>query len=213
MANRVMYDSTDPRNVPADAAIVAYYPHAWGSDLSHIKAAIEVRIDNNGMTPTDCHALDIEANAATIGGARHWVQEWWAQHPDGMHTGNGWIRKPIMYISHSNVPALKSALSGLDYDLWVAMWDGTETQIDGAFARQYVNHGPHGENYDMSIVYDPTWGIATTSVPPVPPVPPTPPTVTTIHGGVMWPNSGTPDDVNFARVTSTDGGATWHKLS
>lgn len=207
---RIMYDSTDPRNVPADAAVVAYYPHAWGSDLSHIKAAVEVRIDNRGDHADDCHALDVERGAATVEIARQWVQSWHRLHPAGMHTGNGFIRLPIVYLSSSQVPALFAAMQGEVYDLWVAQWDGTENRLGHEFARQYVDHGPHGENYDMSIIFDDTWGLVPAVPVPAPVPAPVPHPASTIHGGILWPNPGDPTDVNFARVTSTDGGATWH---
>ena len=210
MTFRTMYDTQDPRNVPADAEIVAYYPHAWGSDLSHLKSPIEVRIDNRGDHADDCHALDVEANAATVQTAMHWVQSWHALHPEGMHTGNGFIRKPIVYISESRVSELKTALSGLSYDLWVAWWGVGPTEIPGAFAHQYTDKGPNGEDYDMSVVTDPTWGIAPAPVvtPPVTTPPPPPHPVTTTYGCVVWFN-GTPTPVS-RMVQSTDGGQTWH---
>ena len=210
MTFRTMYDSTDPHLFPADAEVIGYYPHAWGSDISHVAHAIEVRIDNRGDHADDCHAIDVENGAADVQTAMHWVQSWHALHPEGMHTGNGFIRLPIVYISESRVPELRTALSGLHYDLWVAAWGPGPTEIPGAFAHQYTDRGPNGENYDMSVVTDPTWGIAPAPVPPTPtPTPtPTPPPVVTHYGAVVWFN-GTPTPVT-RMVQSTDGGQTWH---
>lgn len=209
MSVRTMYDSTTPQNVPADAQAVAYYPHAWGTDLSHIRAAIEVRIDNHGDHADDCHALDVENGAADVQTAMHWVQSWHALHPEGMHTGNGFIRLPIVYISESRVPELRTALSGMRYDLWVAAWGVGPTGIAGAFAHQYTNRGPNGENYDISVITDPTWGIEPAPVvtPPVTTPPPPPPVVQTTYGCVVFFN-GTPTPVS-RMVQSTDGGQTW----
>lgn len=210
MTHRVMYDTTDPRNVPTDAAVVGYYPHAWGADLSHIAHAIEVRIDNRGDHADDCHALDVEKGAATIAIAREWVQSWHTLHPNGMHTGNGFIRLPIVYISSSQVPALHAAMQGEKFDLWVAQWDGKQDQIYGAFARQYVNHGPSGENYDMSIIFDDAWGIAPTTPVSIPdPTPtPVPGGGSTIDGFVVFWD--TTSHLSQREVHSTDGGKTWH---
>lgn len=210
MTFRTMYDSTTPSNIPADAQVIGYYPHAWDADISHIKAAIEVRIDNRGDHADDCHALDVEQGAADVQTAMHWVQSWNHLHPSGMHTGNGWIRKPIIYISESRLPELRTALAGLSYDLWVAHWGIGPTEIPGAFAHQYTNRGPNGENYDMSVVTDPTWGIAPAPVVtpvPAPPTNPGPPTNPT-YGCVVFFN-GTPTPVS-RMVQSTDGGQTWH---
>lgn len=208
---RTMYDSTDPRNVPADAEIVAYYPHAWGSDLSHLISPIEVRIDNRGDHADDCHALDVENGAATIALASEWVRSWHTLHPSGMHTGNGFIHKPLVYISHGSVPALRAALSGLDYDLWDAWWNVGPIQVDNAWGHQYVDRGPHGENYDMTVVFDDTWGLNPAAPAPTPVPTPTPPPVAVIRGAVLWPSLQAPEDVNFARVQSSDGGKTWHE--
>lgn len=210
MTFRTMYDSTTPENIPADAEVIGYYPHAWGTDLSHIRAAIEVRIDNHGDHADDCHALDVENGAADVQTAMHWVQSWHALHPHGMHTGNGFIRKPIVYISESGVAGLRTALAGLDYDLWVAHWGTGPTVIPGAFAHQYTDRGPNGENYDISVVTDPTWGLE--PAPPAPVPTPTPTPVPTPHpavyGCVVWFN-GTPTPVS-RMVQTTDGGQTWH---
>lgn len=207
---RTAYDSIDPRNIPANAPIVGYYPHAWGTDLSHISAAIEIRIDNRGDHADDCAMLDVEQNAASVQTAHVWVSAWWAAHPHGMHTGNGFIRKPIIYISESRVEELRTALAGQDYELWVAWWGVGPTEIPGALAHQYTDHGPNGENYDMSVVFDDTWGLEPVPVtPPAPPVTPVPPAPPETHTGVVvWsPNADAP----LSRVVHTsDGGQTWH---
>lgn len=203
---RTMYDSTDPRDVPGSAEIVAYYPHAWGTDLSGHEKALIVKIDNRGDHADDCHILDVESGAASIPTAVEWVQSWHKLHPAGLDAVNGWIRKPVLYISESMLANLRAATSGLDYDTWVANWSTGETPVAGCFAKQYTDHGPGGENYDMSLVFDDTWGVKPTAPAPAPiPHPTTPGTAVT--GMVFWPDNSW--NAHSRLVSSTDGGHTW----
>lgn len=205
--HRYMYDSTDPAIIPTTAPIVCYYPHAWGTDISAHKNAIVVSIDNRGDHADDCHILDVETGAASNTTAAEWVQSWHKLHPSGLNCVNGWIRKPVLYTSEANLPSLRAACSGLDYDTWGANWSNGPGAIPGCFATQYTDHGPSGENYDMSVVFDDTWGVKPST--PVTPPPPKPPTTTaTISGLVNWADN---DWNGHARlVTSDDGGHTWH---
>jgi hypothetical protein len=201
-----MYDSTDPQIIPPTAEIVAYYPHAWGTDISAHLHALVVRIDNRGDHADDCHILDVESGAATDTIAAEWVQSWHKLHPSGLDAVNGWIRKPVLYASESALPGLHSACAGLDYDLWGANWStGPLTPIAGCFAKQYTDHGAHGENYDMSTVFDDTWGHRLVSPPPVPP-PVTPPPTPHITGVVTWFDNGRYYTRN---VTWNDPPGTW----
>lgn len=202
---RKMYDSTDPNAIPADAEIVAYYPHAWGSDMSKHSAALQLRIDNTGAHADDCHALDVESGAASITTAAEWIQSWHKLHPEGMHIANGEVFKPVIYISTSNLSALRSACSGLVYDVWAAQWDGGTTQIPGCFARQYADPKTSGGDYDVSFVYDDTWGHAPTQ--PVPPPVPAPVPPHVITGVVTWWDNG---QYYTRNVTWNGPAATWH---
>jgi hypothetical protein len=203
---RTMYDSTDPTIIPADAEIVAYYPHAWGTDISKHEHALVVRIDNRGDHADDCHILDVEAGAANNTTAHEWVMSWHKLHPQGLDAVNGWIRKPVLYCSESALPALRTACAGLDYDIWVANWSTGTTPVAGCFAKQFTDHGPHGENYDMSAVYDDTWGHKPTT--PTPPPPPPPPHPAASQAALLVWGVG-PDVCSWREVHSTDGGKTW----
>jgi hypothetical protein len=203
---RTMYDSTTPENIPADAQIVAYYPHAWGTDLSEHPHALIVRIDNTGAHADDCHILDVEAGAASNATAHEWVMSWHKLHPQGMDAVNGWIRKPVLYASTGALPGLRTACAGLDYDVWAAQWDGSQSPIAGCFARQYVDHGPSGENYDMSLVFDDTWGVKPVA-PPTPPQPHPPIPAASLAALLVWGVG--PDICSWRQVHSTDGGKTW----
>lgn len=204
---RTMYDSTDPTIIPADAEVVAYYPHAWGTNIEHFKNALIVRIDNRGDHADDCHILDVESGAASIATAHEWVMSWHKLHPDGLVAINGWIRKPVLYCSESMLGNLRTQLSGLDYDVWGANWSTGQAPIAGCFAKQYTNKGPHGENYDMSLVFDDTWGHKP-AAPTPPPAPKPAPKPASRAALLVW---GVGDDVcSWKEVHSDDNGATWH---
>lgn len=203
---RTMYDSTDPNLIPADAAIVAYYPHAWGTDISKHESALVVRIDNRGDHADDCHVLDVESGAASNTTAAEWIQSWHKLHPDGMSCINGYIAKPVIYTSTSNLPALRGACSGLTYDTWAAQWDNNQTPVPGCFAKQYTDHGTGGENYDVSVVFDDTWGHAPTAPTPTP-QPPKPADETPITGIVTWADNSW--NAHARIVSSHDGGHSW----
>src|SRR5487761_213938 len=111
---RVMYDSTDPTAIPGSAGIVAYYPHAWGTNISSHQHVLVVRIDNRGDHADDCHILDVESGAANNTTAREWVMSWHKLHPRRLGAVSGWLRQPVLYSSECNLPALRSACSGLD---------------------------------------------------------------------------------------------------
>jgi hypothetical protein len=203
---RNMYDSTDPTIIPTSAQIVAYYPHAWGTDVSGHKDALVVSIDNTGAHADDCHILDVESGAASNATAAEWIQSWHKLHPSGLDCMNGHIAKPVIYTSTSNLPALRGATSGLLYDTWAAQWDGNTTPVAGCFAKQYADHGPNGENYDMSVVFDDLWG-KTQSAPAPTPKPPASSTPAPIQGLVTWADNSWAGHARL--VTSDDGGHTW----
>lgn len=203
---RIMYDSTDPNLIPTNAPIVCWYPHAWGTDMSKHTNALQVRIDNRGDHADDCHVLDVENGAATPSIAANWVDLWHRLHPSGLDMVNGWCRKPVIYCSTSMLSAVRSALAGRDYDVWAAQWDGNTTPIAGCFAKQYIDHGPAGENYDMSYVYDDMWGVKPVTPAPVP-VPAPAPKPPVLEGLVTWADNSWNGHARL--VTSTDGGHTW----
>jgi hypothetical protein len=203
---RTMYDSTDPNNIPQGAQIVCYYPHAWGSDMTKHHDALQIRIDNHGDHADDCHVLDVENGAASVQVASLWIQSWHKLHTSGMHAANGWIRKPVIYCSESVLPSLRAACAGLDYDTWGANWSTGLTPIAGCFAKQYADRGPNGENYDMSVVYDDTWGKEPAPAPAPAPAP-QPAAFPRIDGMVHWADNSWNGHARL--VHSDDGGHTW----
>lgn len=204
--NRYMYDSTAPEHIPAGARIVAYYPHAWGTDLSAHAEALQIRIDNRGDHADDCHVLDVESGAATNEIAAEWVASWHKLHPAGLNAVNGWIRKPVIYTSTSNLAALRATIGSQDYEVWAAQWDNNTTPIPGCFAKQYADSTRTGGDYDASMVYDDTWGVSPAPVKPPAPVP-NPPKFNPTGGMVFWTDDAW--SAHARMVTSTDGGLTW----
>ena len=204
--NRYMYDSTNPEHIPPNARIVAYYPHAWGTDISSHKEAIVVSIDNRGDHADDCHVLDVETGAASNTVAAEWVASWHKLHPAGLDCVNGWIRKPVIYTSTSNLAALRATIGSQDYDVWAAQWDNNTTPVPGCFAKQYADSTRTGGDYDASMVYDDSWGVVPNK-PPQPPVKPPVPPANTLAALLVW---GVGQDVcSWREVHSSDGGKTW----
>ena len=168
MTTRTMYDSTTPADIPANAEIVALYPHAWNGDFSKFPHALQVHIDNTGAHADDCHVLDVESGAATVAIAHEWVQSWHLLHPNGLAAVNGHFGRPTLYYSQSLDSGVRSALSGLAYDVWEAHWDGVADGIAGAVGKQYANPKLDGHDYDMSDITDDTWGVETIAPVPAP---------------------------------------------
>lgn len=139
-----MYDSIDPFAIPVDAEAVAGYidnpPRsptlpAWPAGaFDRFSTPLKVRIARIATTD-DGHALDVETGAATPAESRGWVQ---------LRLAAGII--PAVYVNRGNEAAVEIACAGLQFRLWVATLDGTQT-VPGALAVQYTDTGP----YDLSL--------------------------------------------------------------
>ena len=168
MTDRTMYDSTNMDAIPLDAQIVAGYPHAFPVDYARFPRALQVRIDQHGNHADDCHVADVENGAITIATARLWVQSWHTLHPHGMPAVNGFFDQPTLYVQESNMGALRAALVGQQYDLWVAWWDRGTSPVPGTSLLQYASPSsspPSGGDFDVSVVYDASWGVAPVAPP------------------------------------------------
>lgn len=159
MALRTMYDAVNMDAIPADALIVAGYPHrdptVWNP--GRFPRALVVPIDQHGNHPDDCAAADYEAFAIFGQGAiRQWVIAWHQLHPGGLAVQGGHFYKPLVYSDESNLDTVRGALVGLLWDLWVAAWPGAGPVLqDGAVAHQYASDSstpPSGGDYDLSVV-------------------------------------------------------------
>ncbi len=148
---RLMYDTTDipPVGVPHTAQIVAGYVNgiyrsfgplvAWCPNAEHVSIAVTVH--------ADADVLDIEQGDATPAQAPGWVD---AQLARGL-----W--QPTLYCERSQWDEVKKAVGNRNVAYWVADYTGSPHYLPGASAVQYVNHGPNGENVDLSLVSDDLW--------------------------------------------------------
>lgn len=197
-----MYDSTNMAEFPATAPIVAGYPHAWTIDYEKYPDALWVRIDNNGKNADDCGVLDVEKGAATPQIAAEWIQSWHKLHPSGMAAHNGHFARPTIYCSENALTSLRGVLAGLTYDVIVANWSTGITPVAGTVGKQYQNSDQTGHDYDLSVIYDVTWGVHPADAPP--------PTVVTAHAVLVTSTSDLASGaLSVRRVASLDGGHTW----
>lgn len=116
--------------------------------------------------------LDVEAGGATPNQVHGWIAG---------KKSLGYAR-PTVYCSLSVVPQIRAATGtyvlGVDYDIWVADWDGsTSLPFAHVAAKQYRDAGP----FDLSAVYDDKWPHRTAVTPP----PPTQVKSVAIKGGII----------------------------
>ena len=147
-----MYDTVPGPGVaaiPSNAAAVAGYIDGWYQSFpllakrfyphAHI-LSIAVHAD------AEAACLDVETGDASPSEAPGWVRWMLAR-------GH---KRPVVYANRSTMPAVWAALSraGIRRDqvrLWVADWTGSPHIPPGYDACQWIDHGPHGENYDISL--------------------------------------------------------------
>lgn len=142
---RVMYDSVDANQIPADAQMVAGYVDgrfrwsdaAWARFPHAVKVRIAVL-----HTTNDGHVLDVEPGNASPTDAVQWVQ---------MRRKAG--ADPTVYCNASTWPSVRQAFqraSVAEPHYWIAAWNGQQTIPPGAVAHQYKTTNA----YDVSIVAD-----------------------------------------------------------
>lgn len=157
---RMMYDAVNMDAIPADAVAVAGYPHRGGDTVwnpGRFPRALVMAIDQHGNHPDDCHAADYEAFAIFGPGAiRAWVASWHQLHPGGLAAAGGFFARPVVYSDEANLSAVRGALAGLVWDLWVAAWPGAGPVLqDGAVAHQFASESstpPSGGAFDLSVI-------------------------------------------------------------
>jgi Glycosyl hydrolases family 25 len=169
-----MYDAADPaviRNtIPGDAKAVAGYVGPPSSINRYVTFPDVVKrfggkahcfsIAVHDFLIAAC--LDIETGDATPAQAKGWFH---------LVKAHGQYR-PCFYANASTMPAVKQALSGIprnQYRLWIAAYPGSGANIPPGYdAHQYTDHGPHGENYDISVLRDDFFPSAPKPSPPPP---------------------------------------------
>jgi hypothetical protein len=146
---RLMFDSTNPFDIPAQADMVAGYvdgAFAWPAGgwerFAHVPC---VRIATSSLT-NDGHVLDVEAGDATPEQAVQWVR---MRRASGAH--------PTIYCafdSWSTVARAFTAAGEPEPEWWIADWDNVKAIATGAVAHQFANPDITAAHYDLSVVAD-----------------------------------------------------------
>ena len=155
---RVMFDSSDIREIPADAAMVGWYPETYGGDPVRFgESTTFVGIDNTGDHP-ELGVLDVETGAATFADIPGWLNKHFE-----LHGTEGTI-----YCDESNLSQVEKIVAKNEHgaNLWIADWTGIAHVYAGntgsmrLVATQYQSprtSPPSPGAYDLSIVSDADW--------------------------------------------------------
>jgi hypothetical protein len=148
-----MYDTVDPGAVPATGwDLLAGYVN--GSLIrpscpglrARFPNAIIVSIDVENR-PGSAQMLDIESGDATPADAPGWFDA-------SQRLG---VVRPTLYFAYGSWGDVSRAMGGRRYDYLVADYGASHSPLPGAVGWQRQNHGPHGENLDVSEIYDDSW--------------------------------------------------------
>jgi hypothetical protein len=147
-----MQDSVNAHALIPGADFYAGYADGRYKNVADIRARFPhtrvISITVLGTT-LDVDAADIETGDLTPASGARWAR---AKHNRGDH--------PTLYCNTSTRPAVEAECHKLglelhrDYEIWEAHYDNVAALPAGAVAKQYRDHGPHGENVDMSVVAD-----------------------------------------------------------
>ena len=149
-----MFDSVEPAAIPLSAPAVAGYVGGIFPDFSQLAARFPKALHKSIAVTSqeDADILDIENGDATPDHAAMWFAR---QKKRG-------LALPGFYANASTMPSVRSALStaGITtgFVLWVADWDNTPVVPEGFQAKQYIDHGPQGQHYDLSVCSQTFWG-------------------------------------------------------
>jgi len=142
-----MYDAIYPKNIPADAQIVASYVDGKWPNYSQAVALFPeaLHVSIAAFPEDDAMALDVEQYDATPQQAPGWAAR---QRKRG-------YAHPIVYMSAAVWPQVRSEFhkQGVPEPLyWVADYDGVRSIPDGAIAKQF--QGTTAPGFDLSAVAD-----------------------------------------------------------
>lgn len=163
----VMFDSTSLYSIPLSAQAVASYDTGYPQSAAawaRFAGKKQVHIVQRSGYYHEGDVIDIEPGCAGLGDIHPFIAG---------RKSQGYYR-PSVYTSLSWVPSARKAaggfILGVDYDLWVALWDrNLSVPYPGVKAKQYASY----QSYDLSAVYDASWPYRTKATPPPPgPVPP-----------------------------------------
>ena len=153
MSFRVMFDSTNPSAIPADAEIVGGYidgPQSqWPAEAwTMFPRAALVRINVTGDPSHGGDELDVERFDATPDHAPAWFDE---------RTRAGHVGGLSIYCSRDALPEVEAKMGKRSYFRRVATLDGTlhidgYKPMEGPAAIQFASAAMLGINADMSLV-------------------------------------------------------------
>jgi hypothetical protein len=152
--NRLMYDSTDINNIPADATIIATYANGRyipsEEKLMRFPHARVMYIDVLGDAWERASILDVEPGCASARTAQHWVHNRNALHGDA-----------TVYCSRGMYPELAEALEGQRYFLWLATLDGSKPEVVGNRRVDLVQfQGGARASVDVSEIFNGDWPLS-----------------------------------------------------
>jgi hypothetical protein len=201
---RVMYDVTSIATVPVDAEIVALHTSHLKSLSLQFGNTMQVRIDDTGGDPVTCHILGQPGENPTAMTVRDWVTRWHEYHPSGMYGVNCFFRRPALVVHQKSIDTVRRVLSDLEFDIIAARRGESLLPEPMCFALNYTDHGPSGEPYGMTLVFDDTWGRPPVAVAedPAPVL-----SCETFAGVLVWAKGE--GDYITQDVTTSDGGLTW----
>lgn len=156
MTVRVMYDAVDAADVPSSGFdLLAGYTNGLYQSYPTLKTrfphALVVRIDVLNH-PGAGQVLDIEQGDARPDEAPDWFDK-------SLKAG---VHRPTLYYSSSAHHEVKAAMGSRHYDAWIASYGVSHCPIASdatcnVVAWQKIDHGPNGENIDISDVFDDSW--------------------------------------------------------
>lgn len=147
-----MFDAVDAKDVPDHGwGLLAGYVNGQYKSYLPLKArfpkATVVSIDVLNQ-PGAGQVCDIEIGDATPAEAPDWFDK---------SVALGVVR-PTLYCNSSTFPEVRSNMGNRKADYWVAEYGPKLSVSDpGIVAWQYIDHGPNGENIDISHVFDDSW--------------------------------------------------------
>lgn len=156
---KLMYDSTNPYDIPADADVVAGYANGlyrWSGEswrrFTGRLVTITVRADQVADV-ADCETGDL-----TVSELPGWVRL----------CQRAGIPVPTVYVQLDRWTQARAACVGLTVDWWVAYWTGRAQLVEGSVATQYADPIYSGGHYDLSVCRD-DWPRPAPAPAPAPP--------------------------------------------
>lgn len=155
-----MYDAVDANDVPNDGRFDLLAGYVDGLYRSYVPlqhrfpgfTVVSIDVLNH---PGTGQVLDIEKGDATPAEAPAWFDA-------SVRAG---IVRPTLYYSTSDHLEIVRLMGSRKFDNWVASYGVSQPRDNNGnvihpTAWQKIDHGPNGENIDISEVYDPFWPFA-----------------------------------------------------